>query len=127
MRRRWQKSVSGHWCWYAWPRGGWPAAIPTGAPYETCWVRLCSRYLEAYSLNLTRSPYRARPGYDVAMSMTFAERLARAQQASGSLVCVGLDPDPAKLPKDLCAGGDTAAGDGTALLYAFNRRIVDAT
>jgi orotidine-5'-phosphate decarboxylase len=59
--------------------------------------------------------------------MTFAERLARAQQASGSLVCVGLDPDPARLPKDLCAGGDTAAGDGTALLYAFNRRIVDAT
>jgi orotidine-5'-phosphate decarboxylase len=71
------------------------------------------------------------------MSMTFAERLARAQQMSGSLVCVGLDPDPAKLPKDLCAGGDpgggiassggmAAAGD-TALLYAFNRRIVDAT
>ena len=63
--------------------------------------------------------------------MTFAERLARAQQASGSLVCVGLDPDPAKLPKDLCAGGspadDTAASNGTALLYAFNRRIVDAT
>jgi orotidine-5'-phosphate decarboxylase len=52
------------------------------------------------------------------MSMTFAERLARAQQASGSLVCVGLDPDPAKLPKDL----------GPAQpLYAFNRRIVDAT
>jgi orotidine-5'-phosphate decarboxylase len=65
------------------------------------------------------------------MSMTFAERLARAQQTSGSLVCVGLDPDPAKLPKDLSAGGNpgdgTAAGDGTALLYAFNRRIVDAT
>lgn len=63
--------------------------------------------------------------------MTFAERLARAQQASGSLVCVGLDPDPAKLPNDLRAGGnpggDTAAGDGSALLYAFNRRIVDAT
>ncbi len=63
--------------------------------------------------------------------MTFAERLARAQQTSGSLVCVGLDPDPAKLPKDLCAGGSpgdgTAAGDDSALLYAFNRRIVDAT
>ncbi len=53
--------------------------------------------------------------------MTFAERLARAQKTSGSLVCVGLDPDPAKLPKDLCGGGNTA------LLYAFNRRIVDAT
>jgi len=52
------------------------------------------------------------------MSMNFAERLARAQQTSGSLVCVGLDPDPAKLPKDL---------DGAQPLYAFNRRIVDAT
>jgi orotidine-5'-phosphate decarboxylase len=52
------------------------------------------------------------------MSMTFAERLARAQQTSGSLVCVGLDPDPAKLPKDL---------DGDQPLYAFDRRIVDAT
>jgi orotidine-5'-phosphate decarboxylase len=52
------------------------------------------------------------------MSMTFAERLARAQQTSGSLVCVGLDPDLAKLPKDL---------DGAQPLYAFDRRIVDAT
>ncbi|HEV7611362.1 MAG TPA: orotidine-5'-phosphate decarboxylase [Steroidobacteraceae bacterium] len=51
------------------------------------------------------------------MHETFAERLARAQQASGSLVCVGLDPDPAKLPNDLV---------GPPLL-AFNRRIVDAT
>ena len=33
------------------------------------------------------------------MPMTFAERLARAQHTSGSLVCVGLDPDPAKLPR----------------------------
>jgi orotidine-5'-phosphate decarboxylase len=52
------------------------------------------------------------------MSMTFAERLARAQQTSGSLVCVGLDPDLAKLPKDL---------DEAQPLYAFDRRIVDAT
>jgi orotidine-5'-phosphate decarboxylase len=51
------------------------------------------------------------------MHETFAERLARAQQASGSLVCVGLDPDPAKLPNDLV---------GPSIL-AFNRRIVDAT
>jgi orotidine-5'-phosphate decarboxylase len=72
-----------------------------------------------------RSPSWVRPGYDVVMSMTFAARLARAQQTSGSLVCVGLDPDPAKLPKDLGLGGHP--GDDTALLYAFNRRIVDAT
>jgi orotidine-5'-phosphate decarboxylase len=55
--------------------------------------------------------------------MTFAERLARAQHISGSLVCVGLDPDPAKLPKDL-----PDAHPGAALpLLAFNRRIIDAT
>jgi orotidine-5'-phosphate decarboxylase len=49
--------------------------------------------------------------------MTFAERLARAHHGSGSLVCVGLDPDPTRLPKDL----------GADPIYAFNRRIVDAT
>jgi orotidine-5'-phosphate decarboxylase len=56
--------------------------------------------------------------------MTFPERLAQAVQTSGSLVCVGLDPDPAKLPRDL----DAAEGRSVAApLYAFNRRIVDAT
>jgi orotidine-5'-phosphate decarboxylase len=54
------------------------------------------------------------------MTLTFAERLARAQLASGSLLCVGLDPDPAKLPKDLGSAGAPP-------LLAFNRRIVDAT
>jgi orotidine-5'-phosphate decarboxylase len=53
------------------------------------------------------------------VSKTFAERLAHAQHTSGSLVCVGLDPDPAKLPQDL--------GEASSPLYAFNRRIVDAT
>jgi orotidine-5'-phosphate decarboxylase len=53
------------------------------------------------------------------MAMPFAERLARAQQTSDSLVCVGLDPDPAKMPQDLLGGA--------APLYAFNRRIIDAT
>jgi len=63
------------------------------------------------------------------MSMTFAERLARAQQASGSLVCVGLDPDPAKLPKDLALPKESRGTPfaGAEPLYAFNRRIVDAT
>jgi orotidine-5'-phosphate decarboxylase len=54
------------------------------------------------------------------MTLTFAERLARAQLASGGLLCVGLDPDPAKLPSDL---GEAGGGP----LLAFNRRIVDAT
>jgi orotidine-5'-phosphate decarboxylase len=52
-----------------------------------------------------------------AMSVTFAERLARAQNSSGSLLCVGLDPEPSKLPRDLIG----------APLFAFNRRVVDAT
>jgi orotidine-5'-phosphate decarboxylase len=53
------------------------------------------------------------------VSKSFAERFSRALQTSGSLVCVGLDPDPAKLPADL--------GKEPSPLYAFNRRIVDAT
>lgn len=53
------------------------------------------------------------------MSLTFAERLSRAQTVSGSLVCVGLDPDPSKLPSDVALA--------PAPLLAFNRRIVDAT
>ena len=52
------------------------------------------------------------------MSLTFAERLARAHQISGSLLCVGLDPDAAKLPGDL---------PQEARLYAFSRRVIDAT
>jgi orotidine-5'-phosphate decarboxylase len=51
--------------------------------------------------------------------MTFAERLTRAQTVSGSLVCVGLDPDPAKLPSDMALAPQP--------FLAFNRRIVDAT
>jgi orotidine-5'-phosphate decarboxylase len=50
---------------------------------------------------------------------TFAERLIHAQRSSGSLVCVGLDPDVAKLPADLQIA--------SAPLYAFNRRVIDAT
>ena len=32
--------------------------------------------------------------------MTFREKLARAAQANRSLLCVGLDPDPARVPED---------------------------
>ncbi len=47
------------------------------------------------------------------MSTTFAQRLDAACEASRSLVCVGLDPDPNLMPLE-----DVAA---------FNRAIVDAT
>src|SRR6202162_6444731 len=65
------------------------------------------------------------------MSLTFAARLTRAQQASGSLLCVGLDPDPAKLPKDLAGAPELRAAQNPfgapPPLKPFNRRIVDAT
>lgn len=51
------------------------------------------------------------------MTQRFDQRLAHAQ--STTLVCVGLDPDIAKLPADLRSKD--------APLLAFNQRIVDAT
>jgi orotidine-5'-phosphate decarboxylase len=69
--------------------------------------------------------------YHGVMPMDFAERLARAQKSSGSLVCVGLDPDVAKLPKDLAGTQELRAHQdlfaAAAPLFAFNRRIIDAT
>ncbi len=53
------------------------------------------------------------------MPQSFRERLDLAQARSGGLLCIGLDPDPARLPADL--------KEGAAPLYAFNRRIVDAS
>lgn len=47
--------------------------------------------------------------------MTFLQRVEAAMDANQSLVCVGLDPDPAKLP----------AGVGS--IFEFNKAIVDAT
>ncbi len=51
--------------------------------------------------------------------MTFADRLIRAQSSSGGLLCVGLDPDAAKMPPELAQRPDR--------LLAFNRRVIDAT
>jgi orotidine-5'-phosphate decarboxylase len=53
------------------------------------------------------------------MALKFSERLDRAHAAADSLVCVGLDPDLARLPEDLRSDREP--------LLAFNRRIVDAT
>jgi len=43
----------------------------------------------------------------------FTDRLERASEAAKSLVCVGLDPDPARMP--------------VSSVFEFNRAIVDAT
>ena len=51
--------------------------------------------------------------------MTFIEKLRARWQAANSLVCVGLDPDPAKFP-------DAFVDDDDAL-FAFCRDIADAT
>ncbi|MET3178376.1 UNVERIFIED_ORG: orotidine-5'-phosphate decarboxylase [Variovorax guangxiensis] len=51
--------------------------------------------------------------------MTFLDKLAAAQQKNGSLLCVGLDPEPARFPGQF-------KGDATRI-YDFCARIVDAT
>src|SRR6202046_5469872 len=53
------------------------------------------------------------------MAPKFSERLRQAHAAADSLVCVGLDPGLARLPDDLRSDPEP--------LFAFNRRIVDAT
>jgi orotidine-5'-phosphate decarboxylase len=51
--------------------------------------------------------------------MKFIDRLRQAWAAQRSLLCVGLDPDPARLPQHL-AGTDHP-------IFEFGRAIVDAT
>ena len=53
------------------------------------------------------------------MSQSFADRLDAAVATSGSLVCVGLDPDPRRMPQDLSGAADP--------LLAWGERIIDAT
>lgn len=51
--------------------------------------------------------------------MTFQDKLNNAVSKNNSLLCVGLDPDPEKMPKHL-------DGDYTRL-FEFNKAIIDAT
>jgi len=51
--------------------------------------------------------------------MNFMQTLRERWQQAGTLVCVGLDPEPARFPARF-------AGDADAV-FAFNRDIVDAT
>jgi len=51
--------------------------------------------------------------------MTFTDMLRDAQQRNGSMLCVGLDPEPARFPGAL-------KGDANKI-YDFCARIVDAT
>ena len=51
--------------------------------------------------------------------MNFVDMLARAERQNGSMLCVGLDPEPARFPSQL-------KGDETRM-YDFCAAIVDAT
>ena len=51
--------------------------------------------------------------------MKFVQRVERASNAGQTLLCVGLDPDPARLPKHLA--------DADYPMFEFGRAIVDAT
>jgi orotidine-5'-phosphate decarboxylase len=51
--------------------------------------------------------------------MSFASMLGTAWRGADSLLCVGLDPDPARLPAAVRAGPDP--------IFTFCRAIVDAT
>jgi orotidine-5'-phosphate decarboxylase len=53
------------------------------------------------------------------MGATFGEHLRASWATSGSMLCVGLDPDPARLPASL--------GDAPDAVFTFCRDIVDAT
>lgn len=51
--------------------------------------------------------------------MTFMQALRRRWQQADTLVCVGLDPEPAKFPARFAADPDA--------VFVFNRDIIDAT
>jgi orotidine-5'-phosphate decarboxylase len=51
--------------------------------------------------------------------MTFTEHLRDVQQTKGSLLCIGLDTDPGKLPAHL--------GPVDHPVLEFNKRLIDAT
>lgn len=51
--------------------------------------------------------------------MRFSEQLSHAVSRSNSLLCVGLDPDPRRIP--------TSCGSGANAIVPFNRAIVEAT
>ena len=53
------------------------------------------------------------------MDMQFQDRLKRACEDADSALCIGLDPDPQRLPEDCLAQPEP--------LFAFCRAIVDAT
>lgn len=60
-----------------------------------------------------------RPGVDGASGPAFVDTLNAAWRRSGSMLCVGLDPDPARMPLPLDGAPDA--------IERFCREIIDAT
>ncbi|MGA7303725.1 MAG: orotidine-5'-phosphate decarboxylase, partial [Rhodothermales bacterium] len=52
---------------------------------------------------------------------SFTEKLHLAQRSSNSILCVGLDPDPKRLPEHLAKLGPDAG------VIRFCKEIIDAT
>lgn len=51
--------------------------------------------------------------------MSFSEKLQQVSHANNSLLCIGLDPDPSRIPSHL--------GSGAHAVVAFNQAIIRAT
>jgi orotidine-5'-phosphate decarboxylase len=56
--------------------------------------------------------------------MHFREKLEAAWERSSSLLCIGLDPDPALLPSEYASSTEGPSAEGVA---AFNTAIIEAT
>ena len=57
-------------------------------------------------------------------ALTFLQKYKSAAKRNNSLLCIGLDPDPEKIPEVAEADGDEQIADGVG---KFLRRVVDAT
>lgn len=75
--------------------------------------------IEALTASPGASSERALRTFSGCSYMTFIAQLSAAWQRNDSLLCVGLDPDPNKLPLSLTGSGGA--------IFSFCREIVDAT
>jgi orotidine-5'-phosphate decarboxylase len=92
------------------------------------------QYTGGIAVNSASQPSPATPPTD-ARAVSFVEALRRRWQATGSLVCVGLDPELERIPKLARAGRtgllsapvDEQEADVEGALVGFTQAIVDAT
>jgi len=82
-------------------------------------VRQCQQWLSSLALTPGPSPAGGRGEASTITCVSFLERLSARWSGHRTLLCVGLDPDPARLPEHLAAR--------PRALFEFCRDIVDAT